>query len=444
MLKITPKPHQVQFSALCWELLVETGYVYLAGKPRSGKTLTAILTAETSQAISRVLVLTTKAAIGYPKRRDAEGNIEKDKDGKPIFVTNKNSKHYISDHEEGWLKFTNHMDLNHSYHVTNYEQAGSIKGNKIVLKLNSDDYDLVIIDESHNLGVVGKSTTRYKVIKKLCWDMPHIHLSGTAVVESPNGIYHQMAISKYTPFNHKNFYDFFKLYGEPYYIPIGGRDITQYDRCKDTLMPEVDKFTVYMTQEDASISSLHQATDELHYVELNDDTRSLYNKLQTEQVITLPNGNVLMCDSDMKLRTSLHMMESGVAKIDEDYIFLGNTEKIDYIRDTFGDSADVGIMCHFIGERKLLRQELKNVQLYSSKGDAEGTDMSHLKHYIILSADYSGAKFIQRRDRVVNMEGSNTTKVHFILVKQAISEQAYKKCSKKEDFNNATYRRQEI
>ena len=443
-MKIVSKPYQVAFAAKVWAILVEFGYAYLAGKPRSGKTATAIEVAETSKVINNVLILTTKNAIGYPELKDENGIVLKDKDGKAKICENPNSKKYVKEDEKGWLLFLHNMELNHNYHVTNYEQAGRIVKNKVVLKLDPTKYDLVIIDESHNLGAVGKSTGRYKVIKKLCWDMPHIHLSGTAVVESPNSIYHQMAISKYTPFNYSNFYEFFSVYGKPYYIPIGGRDVTQYDKCKDTLMPEVDKFTVYMTQEDAGISKDLQAVDELHYVELNDDTKALYNKLQKEQVITLPSGELLMCDSDMKLRTSLHMLESGVAKIEDEYFEIGNTEKIDYIMEVFGDEPTTGIMCHFIPERRLLAKHFSKAQLYSSKAHAEGVDLSHLKYFIVLSADYSGSKFIQRRDRIINTEGSNTLTVHFILVKKAISEQAYKSGSKKEDFNNSTYVRQAI
>ena len=61
-----------------------------------------------------------------------------------------------------------------------------------------------------------------------------------------------------------------------------------------------------------------------------------------------------------------------------------------------------------------------------------------------MSSGYSGAKFIQRRDRVVNINGSNTTIVNHILVRGGISEQVYKQVSKKEDFNNSTYVRSEV
>ena len=418
-----PYKHQIEKAKECWKILASSGYVYLAGKPRSGKTLTSLLVAETSTKISSVLILTKKNAI------------------------------------KGWEKFLNDKELNlqHDYYVTNYEQVGTFKNGRFDLKLNPNDYQLVIIDESHNIGAFPKPSNRLRCIRKLCWDMPHIHLSGTAIVESPCSIYHQMAISRFNPFKYKTFYDFHRVYGEPYYIKAGGRDINQYDKCKPCLLPLINEFTIYMTQEDAGISSEVQAVDKIHYVSLGVKTKLMYNELQKEQIASVfipkgldPYGQFysgkkeeleIVCDSTMKLRTALHMLESGVAKVGDDYIELGNTEKVDYIFNTFGDSEDVGIMCHFIGERKLLQRKFKYAKIYSSNADAEGVDLSHLKHFVILSSDYSGAKFIQRRDRIVNINGSNTTTVNHILVKNAISEQVYKRVSKKEDFNNSTYER---
>lgn len=397
--------YQIAKAEELWDILKAKGYVYLAGKPRSGKTLTAILTAEKSTKISSVLVLTKKNAI------------------------------------DGWLMFT--KGRKHKYHVTNYEQVGSIDGARYNLKLKPSDYQLVIIDESHNLGAIPKPSSRIKLIRRLCWELPHIHLSGTAIVESPCSIFPQMTISKYNPFPYKNFYDFHKVYGEPYFIKVHGKDMAQYDRAKPELLAKINEFTVYMTQEDAGIDKSLQAEDKLHYVELLPETKKLYNYLQEHQVLKLEKG-LIIADTTMKLRTSLHMLESGVAKIEDAYIELGNTEKIDYIKNTFGDSDTLGIMCHFIGERLLLEKHFRKAKIYSSNAHSEGVDLSHLSSFVILSSDYSGAKFIQRRERIININGSNTLLVHHILVKKAISEQVYKRVSKKQDFNNETYERAKI
>lgn len=416
-MQIIARPYQIDKAIDCWNILRETGYVFLAGKPRSGKTLTAILVCEMSNQINSILVLTKKNAI------------------------------------PGWMLFINNYPVRHNYHVINYEQIGTAKTvtvgrtTKTVYsyKVNPEDYDLVIVDESHNTGAFPVPTGRHKIIKQVCKNMPHIHLSGTAIVESPNSIYHQMNISKFTPWSHSTFYEFFREFGQPYCIEAAGRRIQQYDKYKPELLDEIDKFTVYMTQEEAGISAELQAVDKEHFVTLDADTRDVYNYFQQEKICFIKGfAKPLLGDSIMKLRVSLHMLESGVAKFGDDYVLLGNTEKVDYILNTFGDSADVGIMCHFIGEKMLLQKYFKKAKIYSSNADAEGVDLSHLSHFVIMSSDYSGSKFIQRRDRIINTNGSNTLIVHHILVKNAISHQVYKKVSKKEDFNNSTYERTRV
>ena len=427
------KVHQEEFARDMYSLLKETGYVYLAGKPRSGKSMTALATCELSDRIASVLILAPKGAIGYPEV-----------DNK--LITNRKSKKYDASLETGWLRTLKECSswLRHKYTVTNYEQVGTFKLGKYIMKLNPEDYDIVIIDESHNIGAFPKPASRTKVIRKLCWNIPHIHLSGTAIVESPNSIYHQMFISKYNPFRFKNFYEFFRTYGKPYYIKFNGREVAQYDRYKPELLERINEFTLYMTQEDAGISSDLQAVDKVHYVTLNENTRKLYNYIQTHKYKILDSGIEIVCDSEMKLRTTLHQLESGVVKVDDRYIDLGFNEKIDYIYNTFGDTSSVGIMCHFVGERNKLIKRFKNAIILSSTTHAEGVDLSHLSHFIILSSDYRGSKFIQRRERIINSNGSNTLIVNHILVKNAISEQVYKRVSKKQDFNNSTYRRLKV
>lgn len=393
-----PMQHQVEFSQKLYDKLKEYGFVYLAGKPRSGKTLTAILACEKcNNNINNILVLTKKNAI------------------------------------EGWTKTINVYKPSKKFYVTNYEQASKLK----------PEYDLVIIDESHNIGTFPKPSLRWRYIKNITKNIPHIHLSGTAIIESPSSIYHQMNISKYTPFPFRSFYEWHNYYGKPYVKHISGRAINMYDKVQPHLFNLIDKFTIYMTQEDAGISSDLQAQDELHYIELSKETKELYNDLQKKRY-KVYNDIEIIGDTTMKLRIALHQIEGGAIKVGDKYYDLGNTEKIDYIKKNFGDTKDIGIMCHFVGEANKLRKHFKKANIYSSSAHAEGVDLSHLKHFIIYSADYSGAKFVQRRERIVNVNGSNSLKVHHLLVKKAISEQVYKLTSNKMDFNDSTYVKETI
>jgi hypothetical protein len=134
-----------------------------------------------------------------------------------------------------------------------------------------------------------------------------------------------------------------------------------------------------------------------------------------------------------------------VFKITKDYVQISQEpEVIKYIKENFDLSQPTVIMAHYINQQNLIKALLPNVEVVSSTSKAEGVDYSHVKNFIILSSDYSGAKFIQRRERIININGSNTLLVHHILVKKAISEQVYKRVSKKQDFNNATYERSKL
>jgi hypothetical protein len=386
-----PLPHQLTKSAEAFKVLQQQGIVYIAGKPRSGKTYTSILTLENSKKIKNVLVLTKKAAIS------------------------------------GWEKFTVLSDIN--FTVTNYEQIKKVTGK----------FDACIIDESHNLGTVGKPSQRVKDIREVCYALPTILLSGTAIVESPNSIYHQCFVTKYSPFcRFKNFYKFFAGYGIPAVMHLHGRQIPQYKKARPELLDVVDKFTVYMTQADAGITT--EAEDVLHYIQLDPETVLRYQQLEKEDIIMI-DGKELVCDSTMKLRTSLHMMESGVAKIDDEYIDIGNREKYDYIRNNFTLDEHTVILAHFIGEQRLLRELFPQCTVESATSKAEGVSYAWAKEFILFSSGYSGSKYIQRRERIIDVQGSNTTKVHHIIVKGGISDQVQKAVRKKESFNNATYQK---
>ncbi len=299
---MTPLPHQIEASNKLWKILVKNKYAYLAGKPRVGKSLTALLTVEKSKTVKNVLILCPKGAI------------------------------------PGWKKTLEDSELSETtltknYTVTNYEQVGSFKTRKesktgkllkypikeLVFKLNPDDYQIIIIDESHVLGKLGKSSNRYKVISEFCKDKPHIHLSGTAVIESPNSIYYQMHLGKYSPFEGLNsFYDYFSKWGVHALKYIGREEpVNDYSKAKAELLEYIDTFTIYMTQEDAGIEEIIQAIDHIHYIELDQKTKDLYNTLQKDR-LAIVQGEHLVCDSTMKLRTSLHMLENGTVKIDDE------------------------------------------------------------------------------------------------------------------------------
>ena len=97
-------------------------------------------------------------------------------------------------------------------------------------------------------------------------------------------------------------------------------------------------------------------------------------------------------------------------------------------------------MAHFRSTREKLRQHFPKATIYSSVAHAEGVDLSGCDHLVIVNTCYSGAKHIQRRDRVVNLNRKTEAVVHHIVCEGGISPVVYNAVSRKHDFNLKMYR----
>lgn len=385
-------PHQIRAASETEQLLRQHGLAYIFGEPRSGKTRTALKIAHDIGA-KNVLVLTPKAAIS------------------------------------GWEKEQAAVGYNAPITVTNYEQAPKLRA----------EYDLVIIDEAHRLGKVGKPTQRVKDIRAITGNARCLYLSGTPIVETPLAIYYQWIVCRHTPLRFKNFYEFFRHYGVPSMIRLHGRWVEQYKKSKPELLEKIEPYIVRMTQADAGIPDSVQARDKLHVVSLERETHKLIKTIQEDKVASIA-GEVVAFDSDIKERMAVHQVECGALRIDDQIVELANNEVIEYLLRTFGDSTDVALMAHFHSTRQKLERHFKRAHIYSSTAHAEGVDLSHYRHFVIVNADYSGAKFVQRRERLVNVTKTGESVVHHIVTNGGVSSLVYEMTSKKRDFNLKCYR----
>lgn len=379
-----PRASQVALAEQALSLLREHAIAYLACEERTGKTLAAILTAEKAD-ITNVLVLTKKKAL------------------------------------EGWFDTLKQFEHEKIYYVTNYHQACNVQFKP----------DLVILDEAHNyISGYPKRSVMWNEVKRLTAGKPLLLISATPHAQGYQQLYHQFALSDWSPWAcYKRFYDWFKVYGIPYSLKINGEDIPQYDRTNPVCYDEVKH--LFITSTRASLGFEHEPEDVLHYVTLSDYTIDIYNKLvdKKKRIAELEGYGKLICDTSSKLRVSLHMLEGGCAKIDDTYIVLPNTEKVDYIKQTFGDTTDMVIMYQYIAEGQKLRASFKNALILQGTSFAEGVDLHEYKHLIIYSQDFSTARHTQRRARQANLNRLEPIKVHYILVKGGISSNVYKSVS---------------
>ena len=395
---MVPYEHQVDLAERAYDILRDEMIVYLCCEERTGKTLTAILVAEMSN-VQNILVITKKKAL------------------------------------EGWFDTLNNFKHDKTYTVVNYHQAHKQKGK----------FDLVVLDESHNyISAYPKTGKLWKEVKGLTTKVPLIYISATPYAQGPQQLFHQFALSSWSPWSkHSNFYRWFQIYGKPYTLEINGINIPQYDRVHvDMILGCVNHLFITATRQELGFE--HEPLDNVHPIILSEATREVYNELIQHDLVELSVG-MLVCDTSPKLRTSLHQIEGGTIKIDNNRYVLANTEKVDYILEEFGDTEDLVIMYNYIAEKEKLEHHFKKAVILQATSFAEGVDLHKYKHLVIYSQDFSTARHTQRRARQCNKNRDLPIDIHYLLVKGAISSQVYKTVSiNKKNFVDRAFDRSTI
>lgn len=392
---IIPWPSQLEAAKACYAILKKYGIVYLAGEERTGKLIAAVVTAEMCASnIEKVLVLTTKKAL------------------------------------EGWKKDLANYSTIKQFTATNYHQAHKLK----------PEYDLIILDECHNyLPGYPKRSDMWHDVHKLTRGRPIIFSSATPHAQGRQQLYNQLALSTWSPWaDYTNFYSWHKEYGIETVVWIRGIAKKQYHVVEEErIKEEVEHLFYTVTRSELGFEK--EPVDKLHYIELSEMTKLAYNTLVQHKVLELRDFGVIMGDTPIKLRTLLHQMEGGGTKIlrrDEvkekmytEPKVLRNTEKIDYIKATWGDTENLVIMFQYKSEGMKLMQHFKHARILQGTTNAEGLDLSMCEHLVIYSQDFSTAKHTQRRARQANKFRKTDIVVHYLLVKGGVSEQVYQAVS---------------
>ena len=386
---LTPYSHQVEGAAQAYEVLRKYGLVYLAYTERVGKSLTALMTFEKTSR-SRCLVLTKKKALGgWEETLSGWGYT-------------RNGDWWIKGPKAIWL--------------TNHHQASKLE--KI--------YDMAILDESHAvLASLPKAGKIWKDIYKIVYGLPLIYLSGTPFAEHVGQIYPQLRLSAWSPFKeYANFYSFFRIYGRCNQVrtPYGFQE-TYSKYHDDAVLKKIDHLFLKLTREDVGFD--HEPEDRLHRIPLRTATRELIIQTAKTEMLHIGEKKIPL-DSPMKLRTTVYQLEGGWVLHEGACLPVGTVpEKVDYILREWGDSEDLVIMAHFRCEQEHLKKWFKKAEILSATAMAEGVDLSHRKHLVIYSMDFSAARYSQRRARQANKNRKEPIIVHYLLAEGGVGEAVY-------------------
>lgn len=404
------RDYQEEISKLAAQKLREYKIAYLSMEVRTGKSLTALEAARKFGA--KVVLFVTKLK--------AISSIQDDFD--------KLNPGFIID-------------------VINYEQLGNI-----IRK----DYDLIIADEAHGLGQFPTASQRVRALKKIAAGLPIIFLSGTPTPESWSQLYHQFAVSSFSPFKAWiNFYKWasdFVTVKKKYFF---NRQINDYSHADKEKIDELTKhlFLSY-SQEDAGFTQLIQ--EEVIYLRMMPTTYGLVNKLRRNRVYIGKGGEEILADTEVKLMNKCHQIFSGTVICEDGNGIVFDYSKANFIKEKFGDKK-IAIFYKFRAEFIMLAATFGYAKLTDSpdefnKNDnlifasqvqsgREGTNLSTADYLIMMNIDYSAVSYWQARARIQTRDRSKEAKLYWIFAENGIESKIYEAVSAKKDYTLSYFKK---
>ena len=391
--------YQSEIIDKAFDVLVKYGFVYLSMQVRTGKTLTAMGTAQ-KLGVDNMLFVTKKKAIS---------SIESD-----------------------------YKLLNPKFHinVVNYESLHKVAG----------EYECIVLDEAHGMGAYPKPSKRTKMIKQIIKKQnPFVILmSGTPTPESFSQMYHQVYACPHNPFrNYTNFYKFAKDYVDVVQIRIGAMPHNNYSRGRQAILDQMKPYMISYTQKEAGFKV--ETIEKVLKVKMSDLTYSMVKQLKKNLVIE-GKDEVVLADTGVKLMSKLHQLYSGTVKFESGKATVIDFSKAEFIRSQFKDMK-IGIFYKFKAEYDALKEVYgddltddlkefkttdKNIALQVVSG-REGISLKEADCLVNYNIDFSALSYWQSRDRMTTKD-SIQNDVYWIFSEGGIEEKIYRAVTKKKDY----------
>lgn len=401
------RDYQIRIANDACETLQRKSIVYLAMEVRTGKTITALQTAENFGA-KKVLFLTKKKAIDS----------------------------IISDY--------NNLGFSFKLEVINDESLH---------RVTDVDFDLVIHDEHHRFGAYPKPNATAKLFKQKFSHLPMIFLSGTPTPESHSQWFHQFWVSNHSPFkDFKNFYEWANKYVDIKLKHLGYAQVKDYSQAdKKTFWHLIRHYIHTFTQVEAGFAT--NVTENILYCDADPITYKIADRLKSDLVVTNKEGQMILADTAVKLQQKLHQIFSGTCKFED-----GSSKVIDYSKAIFINEhfkgEKIAIFYKFVEEYNALKsifgQKLTNdinefnttdkcIALQIVSG-SEGVSLKEAKYLVYYNIDFSSRLYWQSRDRLTTMERTEND-VYFVFTQGGIEEKIYRAVQGKKDYTLEIFKR---
>ena len=404
------RDYQVQLSHEGYKKLVQYGLVYYAIQTRVGKTLISLNTCKLIEA-ENVLFVTKKKVISDIYKQAEDFGVE------------------------------------YNLKVINYEQ----------LHNEDPEYDTIIIDEAHSIAAFPRMSLRALELKRICEDKRIIFLSATPTPEGFSQIYHQFAVSSFSPFKkYKNFYAWAKVFVNIQQKYFFNRSVNDYSNAKQEEIEKIiNPYMITFTQEEAGFDSF--VDESILYVKMDDAVYKLADYMRKHKIAKNKDGETILGDTEVKLMNKLHQIYSGTVIVDEPEQI---HKVIDYTKAEF-------IKQHFAGKKIAVFYKFKSeymallwafnkkitfdAEQFNNSEDLvfvsqivsgrEGLNLSSADALVFYNIDFSAVSYWQSRARIQTKDRTKESKIYYVFAEKGIEDKIYKAVMDKKDYTLSHFKK---
>lgn len=344
--------------------------------------------------------------------------------------------------------------IQNDYDNFGYDFNFTIINRESLHKIETNDFDVVIIDEVHGYTSYPKPSKYHKDVKQRFGNIHMIFLSGTPTPESYSQYYHLFTLSNHSPFKeYSNFYKWANEYVDIKLKYLGYAQVKDYSNARKKDFWHLIRHSILTyTQEQAGFTtSINEMVLEC---EMKPITHTIIKKLHKDLVVISKDGKEIIADTGVKLQQKTHQLFSGTIKFEDGTYRVIDTSKAEFIKEKF-KGYKIGIFYKFVAELEMLKSVFGNqlttdldefnstdkdiaLQIVSGR---EGISLAKADHLVFLNIDFSAVSYFQARDRLTTMERKENT-IFWIFSKGGIEEKIYKSVKNKKDFTLSTFNKE--
>jgi hypothetical protein len=322
-------------------------------------------------------------------------------------------------------------------------------------KVETNDFDIVIIDEVHGYSSYPKPSKYHKDIKQRFGNIPMIMLSGTPTPESYSQYYHLFTLSNNNPFKEfANFYKWANKYVDIKQRNLGYAKVNDYSEARKKDFWHLCRYYILTyTQSEAGFTS--NVNEMILEVEMQPITYKIIDKLKKDLVVTSSTtGKSIVADTAVKLQQKIHQLSSGTIKFEDGSTQIIDNSKALFIQQKFAEYK-IAIFYNFVAELEMLKQTFGNklttdldefnttdkwiaLQIVSGR---EGISLAKADALVMFNIQFSAVSYFQSKDRLTTKDRA-VNNVFWIFSKNGIEQNIYNAVSKKLDYTNSIFKKQ--